>query len=67
MVVDRTNSHHTEFVLHMVDQVPPGLHTHLQDTKYTVEIQGGLDDWMDYPSVKKFTNAFIIDEKNRKV
>lgn len=51
----------------MADQVPSGLQAFSQNRKFAVKIQGGLNDWMEYPSVKKFTNAFIIDKKNNKV
>lgn len=47
--------------------LPPGVEEYLDDVQFKVEVNHGRGEWMDYPAVKKFTNAFIIDEQNGKV
>jgi hypothetical protein len=48
-------------------QVPPGLLEYLDNVQFKVEVDHGRPEWMEYPAVKKFTNAFIIDEQAGKV
>lgn len=47
--------------------LPPGVEEYLEDVEFKVEHCEGRGEWMDYPAVKKFTNAFIIDEQNGRV
>ncbi len=49
-----------------MDQVPPGLEQALDGKSYQFFLEGGNEGWMDYPAVRQFTNAFILDEVNNK-
>lgn len=47
--------------------IPPGIEEYLTDTQYKLEVEGGSGDWMQFPSVKRFTNAFILNLEERKL
>jgi len=49
--------------------IPPGLEEQLAGASYEVFAAGGDDnaEWMPDHGTKDFTNAFIADEKNKKV
>ncbi|KAG8836287.1 hypothetical protein FRC17_007437 [Serendipita sp. 399] len=46
----------------MDSQVPPGLESLLDGIDYKIVEEGGSGSWMEYPAVKRFTNAFLVDE-----
>jgi hypothetical protein len=47
--------------------IPPGIEEYLTGTQYNVEVESGSGDWMQFPTVRYFTNAFILDFENKKV
>lgn len=56
-----------DLYLHMETQVPAGLEACLQGVDFRVDQEGGRNEWMQYSTVKLFTNAFIIDTANNRV
>jgi len=49
--------------------IPPGLENQLAGARYEVFANGGDTnfEWLPDHGTKDFTNAFIADEKNKKV